>query len=103
MNDILIQAASTISAISIITAVVVSNMKKYLCTELCEIKKTVKDMDYNHCKTHLTEFLADIKCGVCKSDVQMLRAYEVYEHYVKDLNGNSYICDEWNKIIKKER
>ena len=39
--------------------------------------------------------------GVEKDEVQIKRAYEVYEHYTKDLHKNSYIHDKWEKLMKK--
>ena len=50
----------------------------------------------------LVEFLADVKNGVPKSDYQIARAHEVYRHYSEDLKGNSYIHEQWEKIMKGE-
>ena len=33
-------------------------------------------------------------------EVEEKRAHDVYDHYRNDLNGNSYIEDKWNKLMK---
>ena len=47
----------------------------------------------------LVNFLADVENGDEKDDVQTKRACEVYDHYVKDLHGNSYIHDKWTRVM----
>ena len=91
MNTIslIIQVGSLISALGIITAV----LKK-------QVSKDIKNMDYNNCKSYLTDFLAEISQGIPKTDIQRLRACEIYGHYIKELQGNSYIEKEWNKWMK---
>ena len=44
---------------------------------------------------YLTEFLADVRSGVHKTEYQKARAHDVYKHYSTDLNGNSYIHEQW--------
>lgn len=60
----------------------------------------VKKLDKNQCKNYLTEFLADVKNGVHKDQNQIARANEVYDHYIQDLDGNSYIHSTWDKLMK---
>ena len=57
-------------------------------------------LDKNECKNYLTEFLEDVKNGVPKSDIQIQRATEVYDHYINDLHLNTYIHDGWEKLMK---
>ena len=51
-------------------------------------------------KTYLTDFLSEVESGQVKSEIQIKRAYEIYEEYT-NLNGNSYIHDKWKELHKK--
>jgi hypothetical protein len=64
-----------------------------------DINKYIKKIDKNECMNFLVNFLADIENGIEKDDVQTKRACEVYDHYVKDLQGNSYIHDKWTRLM----
>lgn len=68
--------------------------------KLNTIDDRIDKIDKNECKNYLTEFLEDIKNGVPKSDIQIQRATEVYDHYVNDLHLNTYIHDSWEKLMK---
>ncbi len=68
--------------------------------KLNNIDKRIDELDKSECKNYLTEFIEDVKNGVVKSDIQKQRATEVYDHYRKDLHGNSYIHDGWQKYVK---
>ncbi len=83
------------------------------CTSICvfckkvinkcfePIIKKIDKIDENQCRNFLVNFLADVENGVEKDEVQIKRAYEVYEHYSKDLHKNSYIHDKWEKLMKR--
>lgn len=81
---------------------------KYLKKELDEsIQKQFKplndkldNLDLNQCKNFLVRFLADVEHGEKIDEVEIKRAYDVYDHYKDDLHGNSYIGDKWNKLMK---
>lgn len=64
------------------------------------IDTRIDKLDKNECKNYLTEFLEDIKNSVPKSDIQIQRATEVYDHYINDLHLNTYIHDGWEKYMK---
>lgn len=68
--------------------------------KLNNIDKRIDELDKSECKNYLTEFIEDVKNGVVKSDIQKQRATEVYDHYRKDLHGNSYIHDGWQKYVE---
>ena len=51
-------------------------------------------------KTFLTDFLSDLENGITKSEIQIKRAYEVYEEYT-ELHGNSYIHNKWEELVKE--
>lgn len=65
------------------------------------IYKKIDKIDINQCRNYLVDFLSDKEQGIQKNEIQTKRAYEVYEHYSKDLNGNSYIHDWWSRLMEK--
>lgn len=67
--------------------------------KLTTIDSRIDKLDKNECKNYLTEFLEDVKNGVPKSDIQIQRATEVYDHYINDLHLNTYIHDGWEKYM----
>lgn len=72
--------------------------------ELEQLKKEFKDKDYRDCQTVLLTFLNDIDNGEHKTEVQIEHSKHLYTHYCKNLNGNTYIIEEWDRIMnKKER
>lgn len=66
-----------------------------------DIKEKVETLDILICKLHIVDFLSDIENGVSKDDEQIKLAYEMYDHYSKDLKQNSYVHDKWNKVMNK--
>lgn len=73
---------------------------KPINTTLTAIDDRIDKLDKNQCKNYLTEFLEDVKNDVPKSDIQIQRATEVYDHYINDLHLNTYIHDGWEKYMK---
>lgn len=61
-----------------------------------QINKVKKEND----KTYLTDFLSELENGESKSEIQIKRAYEIYEEY-RSLHGNSYITSKWNELQKE--
>ena len=61
-----------------------------------KIDDSILKMDKNQCMNYLTEFLADVRNGVHKTEYQKARAHDVYRHYSQDLKGNSYIQEQWD-------
>lgn len=76
---------------------------KPINTKLNTIDDRIDKLDKNQCKNYLTEFLEDVKNGIPKSDIQIQRATEVYDHYINDLHLNTYIHDNWEKYMKGGR
>lgn len=71
----------------------IDGLKEKFSNDINEVKK---EQD----KTYLTDFLSDIEQGIPKTDIQIKRAYEVYEEYT-ELKGNSYIHDKWEELVKE--
>lgn len=85
-----------------ITTLIIA-LKKVLEKQLKPLNQSIIDLDKNQCKNYLVRFLADVERGENVDDVEITRAYDAYDHYVKDLHGNSYIHDKWNKLMKERR
>lgn len=78
----------------------IENILQPVNDKLNIIQEDIIRLDKNECKNYLTEFLEDLKKGIEKTDIEKQRATEVYDHYTKDLNLNSYIHSEWEKLMK---
>lgn len=77
---------------------IVTYIKKYLTKPIID---KIDQMDKSQCMNYLVEFLNDVKNGVVKNEYQLARAHEVYEHYTKDLNGNSYVHKLWKEVMER--
>ena len=66
------------------------------------INKKIDTLDILICKLHIIDFLSDVENGVEKDDEQIKLAYEMYDHYSKDLKQNSYVHDKWNKVMNRK-
>ena len=74
--------------------------KKILDRSMQPIHKKIDEIDIHQCKNFLVRFLADVERGQKMDDIEIKRAYDVYEHYAKDLKQNSYIHDKWERLMK---
>lgn len=103
-NVTLAQVSGTMKFIIEFVGIVVSILvgsKKIINSQLEPINKKIDKIDENQCRNFLVDFLADVEKGIEKDEVQIKRAYEVYEHYTRDLHKNSYIHDKWTKLMKQ--
>lgn len=67
--------------------------------ELKELKEEFKNKDYRDCQTDILNFLKDVERENQPSEVQIEHMCKIYTHYQKNLNGNSYIEEEWKRIF----
>lgn len=65
------------------------------------MQEQIKTLDVNQSKSYLTDFLADMESGKLKTENQIKRAYEVYDHYIEDLHQNSYVHSKWDELKEK--
>lgn len=65
-----------------------------------ESKKDMLEHTLDSDKTQLINFLSELELGEKKTDVQIKRAYEIYERYCKN-GGNSYVHDKWEEVKAK--
>jgi hypothetical protein len=96
IGDVIIWLASLMTALTVILSVI----KRIITRALEPLCKRIEKIDENQCKTFLVDFLSDVESGIKKDEVQIKRAYEVYEHYTEDLHKNSYIHDKWERLMK---
>lgn len=73
--------------------------KKIDCMR-AESKQDMLEHTLDADKTHLINFLSELELGEKKTDVQIKRAYEIYERYCKN-GGNSYVHDKWEEVKQK--
>ena len=93
---IIVMVASFITAITTICIF----CKKAINKGFEPIYKRIDKLDINQCRNYLVDFLSDVEAGIEKDEIQVKRAYEVYDHYTADLKGNSYIHDKWQRLMK---
>ena len=103
LKDILITIATVITSSGVIAVFLRKYFDKMVSKITDPITKQIREMDRQQCMNYLTEYIADVRNGVPKSDYQTFRAYDVYEHYTKDLKGNSYIKEQWETFVKGEK
>lgn len=97
--DIIIYFSTLLAAVSAITGIIVRLLNKKLTEILKPMQTQMHKMDVKECRRFLIDFLVDIESGCEKNEVQWKFAHEVYDHYTKDLNENSYVKDFWERVI----
>lgn len=95
--DLIIKIASFLSALGIIALYINKIIKKLLN----ELHHKINVLEKNQCKNYLVSFLSNIEKGEETTECEKIMAYEMYDHYIKDLKGNSFIKDKWEKMMEK--
>ncbi len=95
--DLVIKVASFLSALGVIALFINKIVKKLLN----ELHHKINELEKNQCKNYLVNFLASIEKNEKVTECQKIMAYEMYDHYIKDLKGNSFIKDKWERTIGK--
>lgn len=90
--DLIIKISSLIIAVGVI----LTNINKIFNP----IYKKITELEKNQCKNFLVDFLARVENNEKITECQKNRAYEIYDHYIKDLKGNSFIKDKWERLMK---
>lgn len=71
--------------------------------EIQEIAATSRNnMEIELIKVILANFINDVDQGIKKSQIQKQNAFELYDRYLS-LGGNSYIHENWKKLIKENK
>ncbi len=60
------------------------------------------NMEIELIKVILANFINDVENGINKSPIQKQNAFELYDRYIA-LGGNSYIHENWKKLIKENK
>ena len=68
-----------------------------------KIDKKLDDESVRNCRMYLVDFLNDVENGIPKDSVQVKFAYDLFEHYSKDLHCNSYVHDKWIKVMENRK
>ena len=92
--DLIIKISSLIIAVGVI----LTNINKIFTP----IYKKITDLEKNQCKNFLVDFLARVENNEKMTECQKNRAYEMYDHYIKYLNGNSFIKDKWERLMNNK-
>lgn len=93
---LIVELAGLITAVGVI----VSKFNKIFDKKLEPINKSIMDLDEATCKNYLVTFLKGVEKGEKMDEVEVERAYEVYDHYSNVLHKNGYIHSKWNKLMK---
>lgn len=96
--QIIITAGGVLSALAVISAALLKIINKNFVDP---ILKKFDQKDTLDCKRYLVDFLNDVEHGVEKDEEQWQLAHETYDHYINDLNENSYVHDKWERVTKK--
>ena len=92
----IILGASFVTAITTICAF----LKKVINKGFEPLNKKIDELDKNQCKNFLVNYLSDIETGLKTNPIRDERAHECFDRYTNVFNGNSYIKEWWNKLIK---
>jgi hypothetical protein len=78
-------------------------LKKQVNKTLEPINNSIKELDVGQCKNFLVRFLADVENEKILDQVEIERAYEIYDHYTNDLKQNSYIHKRWEELMEVKK
>lgn len=97
--DLIIYAASVIAAVGTITGCLIKWLDKRLKSMIEPMQVQINKMDVKDCRRFLIDFLLDVENGAKKYEVQWRVAHEVYDHYINDLQENSYVKEKWERVV----
>lgn len=85
------------SASIVVTKVVTRAVKK----TFQPVYEKIDQLDKTQCQNYLIDFLSDVERGIEKDESQWEHAHKMYDHYIKELKGNSYVHDKWVRVTQK--
>ena len=83
------------------TSVVVVAVKKAIEAGFKPVSDKIDKVDKNATMNYLVDKLSDIDKGQTLEGVARKRFFDEYQHYTEDLNGNTYIKEEYNRLKKE--
>lgn len=105
MNDITLGELKSffewLIAFGVATSTIVFAVKKAIKKGFEPINEKIDKVDKNSTMNYIVSQLNSIEKGEKLDGVARKRLYEQYEHYTEDLNGNTYIHDEFERLKKE--
>lgn len=83
------------------TITIVKSVKKVIQSAFEPIEKKIDKVDKNATMNYIVARMDEIDKGNKLDGVAKMRFVEQYEHYTKDLNGNTYIHDEYERLKRE--
>jgi hypothetical protein len=72
----------------------IDNLEKNLANKIDKVDK-------NATMNYIVRCFNDIDRGIVLDSASKMRLKDQYEHYIKDLNGNTYIHDEYERLKRE--
>lgn len=85
------------------TLTIVKAVKVAIAKGFEPINKKIDVVDMNATKNYLVQQIGEIDRNGGLDGATKVRFYEQLQHYEKDLNGNSYIHDEVERLKKENK
>lgn len=85
------------------TLTIVKAVKTAIAKGFAPIEKKIDEVDKNATKNYLVQQIGEIDRNGYIDGATKVRFYEQLQHYEKDLNGNSYIHDEVERLKKENK
>lgn len=83
------------------TFTIVKAVKSAIAKGFEPIEQKIDKVDMNATKNYLVQTIVDVDRNGNIDPTNKVRFYEQFEHYQKDLGGNSYIKDEVERLKKE--
>lgn len=90
-----------IIAFATATWTIVKAVSKAIDKGFKPINDKIDKVDKNATMNYLVARLDEVDKGTKLDGVNRMRFYEEYEHYTKDLKGNTYIHDEFERLKRE--
>lgn len=85
------------------TYTIIKAVKTAIAKGFQPIEEKIDKVDMNATKNYLVQTISDIDRNGYIDGASKVRFYEQYNHYQKDLKGNSYIHDEVERLKKENK
>ena len=83
------------------TITIINAVKKAIETGFKPVNDKIASVDKNATMNYLVDKMSDIDNGLKLEGVARKRFIDEYEHYTKELNGNTYIKEEYDRLKKE--
>ena len=83
------------------TAVIIKALRTTIKNSFKPIEEKVDKVDKNATMNYLVRCMEDLEEGKKMESIMRKRFIDQYEHYVKDLKGNTYIVEEYDRLKRE--